>query len=70
VDLDLNVTSRAAATSSFSEGFEGGFGNWVLDPIDDGKATNALSDGYRCAYADPDDPGNPTHGETECAPRS
>lgn len=66
IDLDLNSVGPAVATTTAIEGFEGGFGSLTLQNLDASKATNALSDGYRCQYSDPDYPNSNSFGETEC----
>jgi len=66
LDLDLNISQPALQTTTFMEGFESGFGTFTLQNLDDNKATNASSDGYRCQYDDPDYPNSMTYGETEC----
>ena len=66
VDLDLDVTSRSGTTSTWTQGFETGISAWVPDAQDANRASLALSDGYRCAYDDPDDPDGYAYGETEC----
>lgn len=67
VDLDLNATSPfGAATAQFVEGFESGLGNFQLMNLDAGLASNALSDGRRCQYNDPDWINSNSYGDAEC----
>jgi hypothetical protein len=54
LDLDLNASGGFLPTN-YTEGFEGaGFGTFTTMSLDVGKASNALSDGHRCQYNDPD----------------
>jgi len=64
--LDLNSDQPVVATVTYSEGFEGGFGSFTFQNLDVGKATNTLSDGYRCQYNDPDSANSNSYGETIC----
>jgi hypothetical protein len=66
LELDLDSVNPVQATSTFIEGFEGGLGNMTLQNLDDGIASNSLSDGRRCQYNDPDFPGSNSYGNTEC----
>jgi len=66
IELDLNVAQPVAATSEFAEGFEPGFGSFTFMNLDSARATNALSDGYRCQHTDPDYVGSNSFGDTEC----
>ena len=66
LDLDLDVSGGLLPTS-FAEGFEsGGFGSFTTMTLDVGKASNALSDGHRCQYNDPDFPNSNSYGNTFC----
>jgi hypothetical protein len=65
-DLDLDVSGGLLPTS-FTEGFEsGGFGTFTTMTLDVGKASNALSDGHRCQYHDPDFANSYSYGRTFC----
>ena len=66
VDMDLDSSGPAAATSTFVEGFETGFGNFQLQNLDVGIASNSASNGYRCQYNDPDFVNSNSYGDTEC----
>jgi len=66
IELDLDSTTAASATSTMFEGFEGGLTGTVSMNLDAGIATNALSDGKRCQYNDPDYPNSNSYGNTEC----
>ncbi len=66
LDLDLDAVNPVIATSSFTEGFEGGFGNFQLLNLDANIASSTLSNGMRCPYSDPDFPGSNAYGNTEC----
>lgn len=46
IELDLNVSNAAAATTTFSHGFEGALAPFVLMTLDTNKASNSLSIGY------------------------
>jgi len=65
-DIDLNSQNAVAATTTFTEGFESGFTNFVLSNLDDSLATNTLSNGKRCQFNDPDFVGSNSFGDTEC----
>jgi hypothetical protein len=66
LDLDLNV-SGGLLPGSYSEGFEGAtFGTFTTMTLDVNMGTNALSDGFRCQYNDPDFPGSFSFGNTSC----
>jgi hypothetical protein len=67
IDLDLNAVGPPPATSPFLEDFEGaGLGQFTLMSLDAGKASLALSDGYRCQYNDPFGPNSNSPGNPEC----
>ncbi len=66
LDLDLDSAQAAGITTTFTEGFESGLGVFTLQTLDGGRATNALSDGYRCQYNDPDLWSSNSYGEAEC----
>jgi hypothetical protein len=65
-DLDLDSSYPSLATSTFVEGFESVLGNFQLQNIDVGIASNSASNGYRCQYNDPDYPSSNSFGDTEC----
>jgi hypothetical protein len=66
VDLDLDVSGGLFPTD-YTEGFEGGgFGSFTTMTLDVGKASNALSDGHRCQYNDPDFVNSNSYGNTFC----
>ncbi len=70
LDLDLNATGNST-TSAFVEGFEtngaGGIGQFFKrSNLDQNKHSNALSDGYRCQYNDPDNIYSFSFRETDC----
>ncbi len=66
VELDLDSSAPAQATSTWIEGFEAGMGGLTFQNLDANQATNALSDGKRCQYNDPDYPKGYSYGESEC----
>jgi len=66
LDLDLNAATVHQPTATFVESFESGIGVWSLEALDSNRATNALSNGYRCSYSDPDLPSSNSYGDTEC----
>jgi len=66
IELDLDVSSTAAPTFTFVEGFEAGLGSFTLQNLDTNMTSNSASDGKRCSYADPDFANSGTYGETEC----
>lgn len=66
LDVDLNVENPAAPTTTYSEGFESGFGRFMFLNLDYDKASNSASDGYRCQYNDPDFTNSNSYGETAC----
>lgn len=66
LDLDLNASVPPDPTATWSEGFEAGMTTFVFQNLDENKATNALSDGYRCQYSDPDFVDSNSYGDTEC----
>lgn len=66
VELDLNSTTAERTTSSFVEGFEGGAAGVFFMNLDDSLATNALSDGRRCPYNDPDAVNSNSPGDPWC----
>lgn len=66
LDLDLDSSSPSVPTTTFAEGFEFGFGAFAFQNVDDNKASNSLSDGYRCQYNDPDFENSNSYGETYC----
>jgi len=66
VDLDLDAAAPAMSTSTFAEGFEAGFGNFTFMNLDVGRASNSLSDGFRCQYSDPDGPNSNTGPGEDC----
>ena len=66
LELDLNATTITGPTTTFTENFESSFGAFRLQTLDGAKATNALSDGRRCQYSDPDYPNSNSYGATEC----
>jgi len=66
VELDLDSTNPLASTTTFSEGFEAGFGNFQFMNLDTSKASNSLSNGFRCQYNDPDFINSNSYGDTEC----
>jgi hypothetical protein len=54
LDLDLDA-SGGSGPYEYVEGFESGtFGTFTSMNIDDGKNSNAASQGYRCQYSDPE----------------
>lgn len=68
LDLDLDVAGGAGPIT-FAEDFEGGtLGAFSAMSLDGPPAegANPASDGYRCQYTDPDDPGGNTFGEPFC----
>lgn len=66
VELDLDAAAPALATSTFADGFEAGLANFTLQSLDTGIASNALSDGKRCQYSDPDFVNSNSYGSDEC----
>ena len=66
VDMDLDSSGPTVATLTFIEGFEFGFGNFLLQNLDVGIASNSASNGYRCQYNDPDFVNSNSYGDTEC----
>jgi len=66
LELDLDSDHMSALTTTFHEGFEAGFGAFVFQNLDANKASNSLSDGYRCQYNDPDFINSNSYGDTEC----
>ncbi len=66
LDLDLDVLGPAAPTNAFAEGFEAGFGSFTFQNIDDSRASNFSSHGYRCQYNSPDWFPSSSYGETGC----
>ncbi len=54
LDLDLDASNPSTSTTTFTEGFEQGFGSFQFMNLDMNKASNSLSNGYRCQYVDPD----------------
>ncbi len=66
LDLDADIQSKIGTSSTYVEGFETGLGTWILDALDSNRATNTLSDGYRCAQNDPDAVGSNSYGWSEC----
>ena len=64
--LDLNVTHSVGSTVTYVEGFESGLGTLILQNLDSGIASNALSNGMRCQYNDPDYPNSNSYGDTDC----
>jgi hypothetical protein len=66
IDLDLDVVNPVAPTSTFVEGFEAGLLNFLHVNLDEDRASNAASDGYRCQYNDPDFVNSNSYGSTEC----
>jgi hypothetical protein len=66
LDLDLNVAG-GLLPGTFSEGFEGaGFGSFTSMTLDLGMGSNALSDGLRCQYRDPDFVGSGSYQRQNC----
>ncbi len=53
LDLDLDSQQPSVASATFVEGFEAGLSGLVYQNFDEGKASNALSDPYRCQYSVP-----------------
>ncbi len=66
LDLDANIQSRSGTTTTSVEGFEAGLSAWTLESLDSNRATNTLSDGYRCAQTDPDRVGSLSFGDSDC----
>jgi len=66
LDLDLDAMQPAGPITTFADGFESGFGNFSPQSLDTGQATNALSDGKRCQYNDPDNPDSYSFGDPMC----
>jgi hypothetical protein len=65
-DLDLNVSGGSGPTT-YTEGFESaGFGTFTTLTLDVGKASLALSEGFRCQYHNPDLLQCQTCGNTFC----
>ena len=66
--LDLNA-SAPGGPSAWVEGFEAGgsnFGKFTLMSLDSGMNSLATSDGMRCQYNNPDDPGSLSSGNVDC----
>jgi len=66
LDLDLDASNPVVNTTSFTEGFEVGFGNFILQNLDVNIASNSRSNGLRCQYNDPDFINSNSYGDTEC----
>jgi hypothetical protein len=66
LEVDLNSSNPASPTATFVEGFEAGLVNFLFQTLDADKASNALSDGYRCQYNDPDYVHSWSYGDSEC----
>lgn len=68
IELDLDASAPAQATSTWTEGFESGLAAMVHQNLDSNIASNALSDGKRCQYHDPDFANSWSYGygATEC----
>jgi hypothetical protein len=66
IDLDYSASGGGSPTT-YSEGFESGtFGTFTSMSLDEGKASNTLSNGFRCQYNDPDGPNSNQGGRTTC----
>ncbi len=66
LDLDLDSSNPVVTTSTFTEGFEAGLGNFQLMNMDVNIASNSASNGMRCQYNDPDFVNSNSYGDTEC----
>jgi hypothetical protein len=66
-DLDLDAAGGGTSTT-FVESFEAGsgLGQFTSMSLDSGMNTNALSNGKRCQYNDPDFPNTGSYGEQYC----
>jgi len=67
-DLDLDVSGGSGA-AAFSESFEGSLGSFEIQNLDAGKHSLEASTGYRCHYANPDNPAgscDPNPCNAEC----
>jgi len=67
LDLDLDVTGGAGATTFF-EGFESGdLASFTSQNLDAGRSSLSGSDEFRCQYSDPDWTGSNSYGHiTDC----
>ncbi|ANM30160.1 hypothetical protein ABI59_12140 [Acidobacteria bacterium Mor1] len=65
LDLDLDLTGGTGPTT-FNEGFENGLGAFGAIDDNDQHGSNAVSDGFRCQYNDPDFINSNSYGETAC----
>lgn len=66
IELDLNSSVAASTTATVVEGFETGLGNMFMMNLDASLESNALSNGKRCQYNDPDFPNSNSYGDSEC----
>lgn len=54
LELDVDSSNPSLLTTIDVEGFESGFGSFTMQNIDDNKASDSASNGYRCQYSNPD----------------